>query len=75
MDAPFREVVARNYHFGTPMSFGWGRPSHCFGAVSFVTTDERILKKKNELENICAARIVKPSEFLSLVQEYETSGG
>jgi hypothetical protein len=41
----------------------------------FVTTDERILKKKNELKNICAARILKPSEFLSLVQEYETSGG
>ncbi|MFS8980118.1 hypothetical protein PO002_37645 [Cupriavidus necator] len=40
----------------------------------FVTTDERILKKKNELENICAATIVKPSEFLSLVQKYETSG-
>jgi hypothetical protein len=41
----------------------------------FVTTDERILKKKNELEEICAATIVKPSEFLSLVQQYETSDG
>jgi len=41
----------------------------------FVTTDERILNKKNELENICAAKIVKPTEFLSLVQEYEISGG
>lgn len=41
----------------------------------FVTTDARILKKQRELESVCAARIVRPSEFLALVQQYEASVG
>ena len=32
----------------------------------FITTDERILKKKDDLHAFCAAIIVKPSEFLEV---------
>jgi len=32
----------------------------------FITTDERILKKKDDLQAFCAAIIVKPSEFLEV---------
>lgn len=39
----------------------------------FVTTDERILKKKGELHKICSCSlsIVKPSELLALIETYE----
>jgi hypothetical protein len=39
----------------------------------FITTDKRILNKKDELENICSAIIVKPSEFLKILAMYENS--
>jgi hypothetical protein len=39
----------------------------------FVTTDERILKKKPELEGICAATIVKPNELLDIMAIYENT--
>lgn len=34
----------------------------------FITTDERILKKKAALEQICAAVIVKPSQLLKILE-------
>lgn len=39
----------------------------------FITTDDRILKKKMQLHQICACSlaIVKPSEFLALVKTYD----
>lgn len=50
---------------------------HVFGASKhggyFITTDERILKKKSELEGICAATIVKPSELLGIMAMYENT--
>lgn len=56
---------------------GNGRPEkmekdaeHVFEASKycgyFITTDERILKKKGDLHALCAAIIVKPSEFLDI---------
>jgi hypothetical protein len=40
----------------------------------FITTDGRILKKKDELERICSAIIVKPTDFLGVLAKYEASG-
>lgn len=37
----------------------------------FITTDKRILNKKNELENLCSVIILKPSEFLKILAMYE----
>jgi hypothetical protein len=39
----------------------------------FITTDERILKKKSELEKVCSANIVKPSELLQILEIYEST--
>ncbi len=39
----------------------------------FVTTDERILKKKEELEDIVSAFILKPSELLEIIKSYENT--
>jgi len=39
----------------------------------FITTDKRILNKKDELERICSAIIVKPSEFLKILAMYENT--
>lgn len=46
--------------------------AHKYGGY-FVTTDERILKKKKELLTICDATIVKPSELLKLIRNYKNS--
>lgn len=35
----------------------------------FITTDDRILKKRKELENLSGARIFKPTEWLELLNE------
>ena len=39
----------------------------------FVTPDERILKKEPELEAICFATIVKPSELLDILMMYKST--
>ncbi len=39
----------------------------------FITTDKRILSKKNELDKACSATIVKPSEFLEILAMYENT--
>lgn len=36
----------------------------------FITADERILKKKHELEKVCAAVIVKPSKLLEILESH-----
>jgi len=36
----------------------------------FITTDKRILNKKNQLENVCSVIILKPSEFLEILAMY-----
>lgn len=50
---------------------------HVFEAAKygsyFVTTDERILKKKSELCAACDVDIVKPSELAKILQEYENT--
>ena len=50
---------------------------HVFEAAKygsyFVTTDERILKKKGELCAACNVDIVKPSELAEILQEYENT--
>ena len=55
---------------GTPAKFA-ADAAHVFEAGKyhgyFVTMDERILKKKSDLERICAAVIVKPSELLEIL--------
>lgn len=39
----------------------------------FITTDKRILKKKQELERTCSATIVKPTELLEIMAMYENT--
>ncbi len=39
----------------------------------FITVDERILKKKEEIEEVCPATIVKPSEFIAIYKSYENT--
>jgi hypothetical protein len=39
-----------------------------YGAY-FITTDARILRKRAELRNICAATIVSPSEWLEVLRD------
>jgi len=39
----------------------------------FITTDKRILEKKSDLEAICSATIVKPSELLDILAMYEST--
>lgn len=39
----------------------------------FITTDERILKRKFSLEAICSVTIVKPSELLAILAMYENT--
>lgn len=46
--------------------------AHRFSSY-FVTADERILKHRSELENVCKATVVLPSELLSLIKEYDGS--
>jgi len=41
-----------------------------YGAY-FITTDERVLKRREELARICGAVIVRPTEFLGVLREYE----
>lgn len=47
--------------------------AHVFEAskygAHFITTDARILKKREELGGICAAIVVSPSEWLKIFQE------
>jgi len=61
---------------------GNGRPEnvfqdaqHVFEAAKygsyFVTTDERILKRKGELCAACEVDILKPSELVEILHEYE----
>ncbi|MGF6774916.1 hypothetical protein P3T21_000103 [Paraburkholderia sp. GAS334] len=45
----------------------------CVGGAYFITTDERILKKRSELRRICSAVIVKPTEFLGILETYEAA--
>jgi predicted nucleic acid-binding protein len=40
-----------------------------YGAY-FITTDRRILDKRDELIKVCSAIIVKPSEFLKILASY-----
>jgi predicted nucleic acid-binding protein len=40
-----------------------------YGAY-FVTTDERLLKKREEIKQLCTLCIVKPSEMLQLIEQY-----
>lgn len=40
----------------------------------FVTTDQRILKKKSDLRAVCDIDIVKPSELIEILETYEESG-
>ena len=44
----------------------------------FITTDKRLIKKRDEIRKFCAANILLPSEFLALVQAninpYKKSG-
>ncbi len=39
----------------------------------FVTTDERILKKKEELQDVVSVHILKPSELLEIINSYKNS--
>ena len=39
----------------------------------FVTADERILKKREELMDIVSVNILKPSELLEILKSYENS--
>ena len=39
----------------------------------FITVDGRILKKKEAIEEICSATIVKPSEFLKVLEMYQNT--
>lgn len=43
-----------------------------YGAY-FVTTDERILKKREELKDIVSVHILKPSELLAIINSYKVS--
>ena len=36
----------------------------------FVTTDDRLLKKAYELQKLCRVKILLPSEFLAIIQNY-----
>jgi hypothetical protein len=36
----------------------------------FVTTDKRILKKKDELYDVCGIMVLKPSEIMDIIQSY-----
>ncbi len=44
-----------------------------YGGAYFITTDERILKRRSELGRICSAVIVKPTEFLGILETYEVA--
>ena len=44
--------------------------AHKYGGY-FVTTDERIISKRNGLKDICNAQIVKPCELVAIIKEYE----
>lgn len=39
----------------------------------FVTTDERILKKREELKDVVSLNILKPSGLLEILKSYDTS--
>ena len=39
----------------------------------FITTDNRIIKMKSELESICSVTIVKPTEFLEILSAHENT--
>ena len=39
-------------------------------ACYFVTTDDRILNRAQALQERCCVIVLKPSEFLALVQEH-----
>lgn len=46
--------------------------AHKYGGY-FVTTDNRILKRRPDLSNICNALIVKPCELIKLLNEHKNS--
>lgn len=37
----------------------------------FITTDERILKRRDDLRGVCGAIIVRPSEFIDVLAQYD----
>jgi len=39
----------------------------------FITTDKRILKKRDELSKLCSATLVKPSEFIKIWKKYKNT--
>jgi len=65
--AVINSILAGN---GMPEKFA-ADATHVFEAGKycgyFITTDERILKKKAQLEKVCAAVIVKPSQLLEIL--------
>jgi hypothetical protein len=44
-----------------------------YGAAYFITTDERVWKKRRNLADLCGAIIVKPTEFLDVLRAYEAA--
>ena len=44
-----------------------------YGGGYFITTDRRMLNKRDELKKVCSAIIVKPSEFLKILEMYENT--
>ena len=46
--------------------------THKYGGY-FVTTDNRIIKRRTELSKICNAIIVKPCELMDLINEHKNS--
>lgn len=46
--------------------------AHKYGGY-FITTDNRILKRREPLREICNAIIVKPCELIALLDEYKSS--
>ena len=71
--AQILKILAGN---GKPEKFA-DDAEHVFEASKycgyFITTDTRILNKKDELRKICSAIIVKPSEFLRILAMYENT--
>lgn len=66
--AAIHNILAGN---GNPEKFA-ADAAHVFEAAKyhgyFITTDERILQKKAEIESVCAAVVVRPSQWLSIFE-------
>ena len=37
----------------------------------FITTDDRVLRKASQLQNLCSIRVFKPSEFLIFIMQFD----